>query len=121
MVTPELAQSAVLALAASWMGWLWWRRSAGLVAAFGAAYLALPAGALGLEAAGAAVTSIEPVEWVSVAVTATLTGAMVAATRRAESPLALALRVAERERVAAELRGRAYALAELVLRDAPAG
>lgn len=120
-MTPELAESAVLAVAASWMGWLWWRRAAGVVAAFGSLYLALPSMALGLEAAGAAVASIEPVEWASVAVTASLTASMVVATRRAESPVAVALRVAERERRAAELRGRAHVLAELVLRDAAAG
>jgi hypothetical protein len=116
-VVPELARSAVLAVAASWMAWLWWRRAAGLVAAFGSLYLALPSLALVLEATGAAVLALEPMEWASVAVTAALTGAMVWATRRAESPLSVALRIAERERAAAELRGRAYALAALVLAD----
>jgi hypothetical protein len=114
-MTPELARSAVLAVAASWMAWLWWRRAAGLVAAFGSLYLALLSLALVLEATGAAVSALEPVEWASVGVTAALTASMVVATRGAESPMAIALRIAERERQAAELRGRAYALAALVV------
>lgn len=117
-MTPELAQSAVLAVAASWMAWMWASRAAGVVAAFGAAYLALPALALAGEALGVASVDIEPVQWGSVGVTLCLTVAMLVATRHAESPLSVALRLAERERHAAELRGRAYALAGILLRDA---
>lgn len=115
MPTPELAQSLVLAVASGWMAWLWRSRAAGLVALFGALYLALPAAALLGQALGVPAGDLVPWKWSSVALTGALTAAMVAATRDAGAPVAAALRLAERERAAAELRGRAYALAELCL------
>lgn len=99
------------------MGWLWWRHRAGIIAAFGALYLALPAVALFLQALGVGDVGVTPAQWSSVAVTATLTGVMVLATLDAESPMVLALRVADRERRASELRGQAYALAALVIAE----
>lgn len=112
---PYLCQSVVLAVAASWMGWLWTRRGAGLIAAFGALYLAFPAVALLLQALGVTEADAAPAQWSSVAVTATLTVSMVVATRHEQSPVVAALQLAERDRQAAELRGRAHALAEIAL------
>jgi hypothetical protein len=109
-------ESIILGTAAGWMAWLYWHRRAGVIAAFGALYLVFPAVALGLQAATGPSPMLAPVQWAAVAINAGLTVAMVAETRHLESPIVLALQQAERVRQAAELRGRTYALAEVVLR-----
>ena len=113
-MSPEAAESAILAVAAAWNVHLYRHRQAGRVPLFAALYLALPSIALGMQAAGYDV-SATPVKWAAVAVAAVLTATMIASTRLSTSPEIRALVDAEKERRRVDLRARAYALAEVVL------
>lgn len=125
-MSPEAAESVVLAVAAGWMLRLHWI-GVGRVAGYAALYLALPAVGLGMQALGL-VAMLEAAKWIIVAVNLTITASMIAATRRADSPTVRAMvetargRGQERRDAAeavhlAELRGRAHALADLLRSD----
>tara|TARA_R110000868_G_C10488450_1_gene730008 strand:- start:148 stop:504 length:357 start_codon:yes stop_codon:yes gene_type:complete len=114
-----LAESIVLGVAAMWMACLWRFKQAGPVAGFASLYLGFPAAALGYQAFAGHTSALEPAQWAAVAVDCILTAGLIDQTRDDANPVLRALVLIERERVAAELRGRAYALAELLVDDAP--
>ena len=131
MLSPESAQSMILAIGAGCFG-VWARRKSGPPAVFGALYLAFPAVSLAFQAAGW-VELVQPGKWLSVVTTMAITGPLVWATFRGH-PLGSAAIQIERDRRArwaqedaqrairerqererAEYhRGRCYAVAELV-------
>jgi hypothetical protein len=119
-MSPEACESVLLALAAGWLTHLAYRstpRPRALL--FAALYLAVPSVGLALQAAGFAALALTG-KWATVAVNAALLVAMVAYTRRADSPTVRALVEAEREMRWRELRAAAYALARVALAEAAA-
>lgn len=117
-MSPEFAESVLLALAAGWLYYLG-RRARPMPRAllFASLYLAIPACVLAGQAAGVD-EWIDGGKWVAVVANAALLVAMVVATRRPDSPTVAALVDAERELRRRELRARAHALAAVVLAPA---
>lgn len=118
MLSPQLAESFVLAVAVSWCVLLHRRRQAGRVTLFMALYLALPAVGLFCQGLGF-VTVTDTLNWLTVIGNASLTATFIASTRHADSEVVHAMVTAERNIVAREARVRAYTLAAVVLRDLP--
>ena len=131
MLSPESAQSLILAIGAGCFGVWGWRKS-GPPAIFGALYLVFPAIGLACQAAGW-IAVVEPGKWVSVVATAAITGPLLYATVRGHALGSAAIQIerdrrarwaqedaqrAIRERLANERaeyhRGRCYAVAEMI-------
>lgn len=131
-MSPELAESITLGIAASWMVYLYRSREAGRVVLFSALYLGLPAIALGIQAAGL-INAIEPAKWIVVTTNAAITAAMIASTRHVTNPTIQALIRVEADRIRKamvvtqnkenerderiEVRGKVYAIAALLYQD----
>ena len=114
-----LVEAIVLGAAAMWMAGLWRFKQAGPVAGFAALYLGFPSAALGYQAFAGHAAMLEPAQWAAVAVNCVLTAGLIERTRDDDNPVLRAMILAERERVAAELRKRAYDLAGMLVDDAP--
>lgn len=130
-MSPELAQSLILAVGAACFG-VWARRKSGPPAVFGALYLVFPAVGLAFQAAGW-IELVQPGKWLSVMTTAAITGPLLWATVRGHALGSAAIQIerdrrarwaqedaarAARERQERERaeyhRGRVYAVAEMV-------
>lgn len=112
-VSPELAESLVLGVAALWFFHLYFVRRAGMVPIFASVYLAIPSIGLGLQSFGFDIVA-GPFKWVAVICNLLITVILIEETSKPDSTIVRAFVEQEDSRLLAEARGRTAALAKIL-------